>query len=117
MDKLTVEELEKNIFDELVSSWFSHSRSSEAMKRGTKNEEAAMIALRGLDFVTECWECGMLGIKEHPWIAVSPDGIAVIDMATLNHSFDTNSFFEDSIIGDDGFLSCEFSMTSTFFCR
>jgi hypothetical protein len=66
-----------------ADSWFSRSRSTEAMMRGTVNEGACVSALAKLAFVKTIFEVGMIALKEAPWIACSPDGIALIDLEAL----------------------------------
>jgi hypothetical protein len=62
----------------LMSSWLSSARSSEAMMRGTANEDAMLSALRNKPFIVGLFECGMLAMKSVRWITCSPDGIALI---------------------------------------
>ena len=84
------------------------------MKMWTADEEVAIITLPGLDFVEGFWVCGMLGSKEYPWISVSPDGIAMLDLTELDHSFDIKSCFEYSRVGADNFF-CYFSLVASYF--
>ena len=72
------------MLDELVSSWFSSSRSTESMKRGTSNEDLMMRGIKDLDFVLCFHELGMLGHQSINQITVSPDGLGIIDIAKLD---------------------------------
>lgn len=67
----------------LMGSWFSSSRSTEAMMRGTANEGAVFAALSAKSFVVAIYECGMLVKTEADWLACSPDGVALIDTKEL----------------------------------
>jgi hypothetical protein len=66
--------------DTFALSWFSTKRSTEAMKRGTCNEEAAVKALRGLPWVKTIHECGMLGCKHMNYLACSPDAVGLLSL-------------------------------------
>ena len=46
------------------------------MGQGTKNEEPTVQKFSSMDYVDEFYEVGLLQMKEHPTIGVSPDGIA-----------------------------------------
>jgi hypothetical protein len=50
------------------------------MMRGFANEEVALQALRTVEGVEAIFECGMLGLKEHNYIACSPDGVALLKL-------------------------------------
>jgi hypothetical protein len=65
---------------ELADSWFSTSRSTESMMRGTVNEDAVLCALKAKAFVRDVFAVGMLASKDSPWRASSPDGVALIDL-------------------------------------
>ena len=67
-------------FQLLAASWISTSRSTEGMMRGTVTENAAMNAIRSKPFVRAIFPCGMFGDKQYPWLACSPDGVALIDL-------------------------------------
>ena len=67
----------------LSRSWFGHFRSTEAMMRGTSNEAAALRALSAKPFVKAVFECGMIAKADIPWMACSPDGVAIIDTSNL----------------------------------
>ena len=48
---------------------------------------------------------------------MSNNGVASIDLTKLDHSFDIEGCFEDSRVGVDGFIYCEFSVASSHFNR
>jgi hypothetical protein len=58
-------------------SWFSRSRSTGSMVAGTKNEQATLRSLQGVLGIEKVYECGLLESKTNPWLAASPDAIAV----------------------------------------
>jgi hypothetical protein len=62
---------------------FSTARSTEAIMRGTANEESCTSALSEMDFVGDVFEVGMIALKEAPWIACSPEMIALIRVASI----------------------------------
>ena len=66
------------IYEMLVSSWFSRNRSTPEMVTGTKNESAILYALLHNRFIEAIYECGLFESKCHPWLAASPDAIALI---------------------------------------
>lgn len=78
----------KEHLSSFAQTWFSSSRSTEPMMRGTANEGAVMSSLNGRDFVKCIYECGMLGKKNETWLACSPDGIAIIDLSLLGMARD-----------------------------
>lgn len=51
--------------------------------RGTCNEPAVMSSLNRRPFIKAAWECGMMSSRTHPWMACSPDGIAVVDLGEI----------------------------------
>lgn len=67
----------------LVHTWFSSSRATEAMLRGTANEGAVVAALAAKSFINALYECGMLARRDEDWLACSPDGVAQIDIREL----------------------------------
>jgi hypothetical protein len=69
-----------------ADSCFSTARSTEAMMRGTANEEACMSALSEMDFVGDMFEVGMIALKVAPWIACSPEMIALIRVSSIGFS-------------------------------
>jgi hypothetical protein len=70
--------------DELVTkSWFSFSRSTEAMKRGQVNEGPVFRGLKGKPWAIAVFETGVLCRKDMPWFAASPDALLIADMELL----------------------------------
>ena len=57
--------------------------------RGTANEAAVFAALSNKPFVKALYKCGMLAKKEVDWLACSPDGVALIDVSSLNFGTDS----------------------------
>ena len=74
----------KALLCDLMSSWFSSARSTESMMRGTINEPAVMEALTSKDFVIAVFEVGMLALPSSPWLACSPDGVALIKVQDVD---------------------------------
>ncbi|PXF43106.1 hypothetical protein BWQ96_07140 [Gracilariopsis chorda] len=66
-----------------VQTWFGGGRSTEPMMRGTANEPAVVASLKLKAFVQAFYSCGMLSMKAKPWLACSPDGIAIIELLDL----------------------------------
>jgi hypothetical protein len=64
----------------LATSWFSKKQSTEAMMRGTKNEEAARKAVETMSFIDGVFHCGMVALTETPSIACSPDAVCIINI-------------------------------------
>jgi len=64
----------------LSESWFSRARSTPDMVAGTKNETAILDAFLQHPNVRNLFECGLLESKKIPWLAASPDAIAVISI-------------------------------------
>jgi hypothetical protein len=62
----------------LLSSWFNQTRSTEEMRIGSKNEDAVLMAFASFCSVTDIFQCGLFESKVYPWLAASPDGIAII---------------------------------------
>jgi hypothetical protein len=62
----------------LLSSWFSRSRSTTDMVIGTKNESAIIVAFSRSTYILDVFECGLFESLEHPWLAASPDAIALL---------------------------------------
>ena len=46
------------------------------MAQGTRNEEPTIQKFASIDYAVEFYEVGLLQMKDHPTIGVSPDGIA-----------------------------------------
>jgi hypothetical protein len=63
----------------LIKSWFNRNRFTEPMVIGSRNEEAMLLHLASKSYVLSIYECGLLKSKDNPWLAASPDAIAVID--------------------------------------
>ena len=68
------------ILETLSKSWFSTSRSTEEMTRGTVNENAVINTIGNHVYVDSVHGVGMLCNKERSWIAASPDAIADFDL-------------------------------------
>ena len=66
------------LLTQLCKSWFSRSRSTQAMVIGAKNESAVLQAFSKLSYVRSIFEVGLLENKTYPWMAASPDGVAVV---------------------------------------
>ena len=61
----------------MLSTWFGrHGSSSQDMAQGTKNEEPTIQNFAAKDYVVAFFKVGLLQMKDHPAIGVSPDGIA-----------------------------------------
>jgi YqaJ-like viral recombinase domain len=80
------EKSHQQLLSACADSWFTTARSTEAMMRGTANEEACVSALYKMYFVGDVCEVGMIALKVSPWIACSPDGIALIRVASIGFS-------------------------------
>lgn len=44
--------------------WFGHTRSSDAMKRGTVNEEAVLRTLRLQEYISVVYHVGLIRMKQ-----------------------------------------------------
>lgn len=77
-----VEETDEVAMNNLASSWFSQKRSTEGMMRGTINEPVILDALRQYEWVHSTYNCGMVCLKDHSWMACSPDSIALLNYPT-----------------------------------
>lgn len=73
-----------------VTTWFSSSRSTEQMMRGTANESPAFSALSKMSFVTALFGCSMLSKKGEEWLACSPDELALILLEAIGFKRETN---------------------------
>ena len=71
-------------FGPFFSSWFSSKSPTEAMKRGTANENAVVCALRRLPFARDFFNVGMVAMKEARYLACSSDGIAPLKPEAFN---------------------------------
>ena len=63
----------KALMRRLCNSWFTTKRSSEAMMRGTANEDAVLNFLKRQPYTKELFCIGLLTVKDGPWLASSPD--------------------------------------------
>jgi hypothetical protein len=48
------------------------------MRISTKNEDAIWAAFHNFNIVTDIFQCGFLESKFIPWLAISPDAIAIV---------------------------------------
>jgi len=65
-------------FQALLKSWFNQSRSTTNMIIGAWNEDAVLVAFSNLPFVKKVFSCGLFKSHRFPWLAASPDAIAVL---------------------------------------
>jgi hypothetical protein len=72
------------ILEMLLLSWFSRSRSTTEMVIGTTNETAILLAFSRNPFVLHLFECGLFECYHYPWLAASPDSIAVLRTSSGN---------------------------------
>lgn len=63
--------------------WFNHKVSTEAMMRGTANEKFVVSGLSRMPFVKAVFDVGMMSMKNARYLAGSSDGIALVDLQTL----------------------------------
>ena len=105
------DEWKRKMLDDLVSSWFSNNRSTDSMKRGTANEIPVIRGLQNLDFVVCFYEVGMFCSISVIWVAVSPDGVGVIDISKLKFEKSVDDCFACSKISQskEEYLSCKFA--------
>lgn len=80
---LPAERTQKAWLDILIASWFSSERSTEAMMRGSVNEEAVLAAPLRSDFIVAIFSCGMFAVTTESFMACSPDGVALIDTSVF----------------------------------
>lgn len=66
-----------------VSSWFITERSNKYRKRGSINEDPVFSALSPIEFVFAIYECGMFQMNGHPYLAFSPDAVALLDLKAI----------------------------------
>lgn len=66
-------------FHKCMSSWFSTSRSSDTMMRGTSSEAISILSLASNESVRMLYEVGLFVKKDEKRFSVSPDGIVFID--------------------------------------
>ena len=74
-----------SILNNLTSSWFNRFPSSKPMKIGSKNENSVMMALRQESFVKDLFEVGLLEHGFMKYVAVSPDGVVLIQVRNSLH--------------------------------
>ena len=65
----------KQVLCSLCETWFSSTRSTEPMMRGTANESAVLSSLSSLSFVKCIYECGMIGKKTRPGLLARPTAL------------------------------------------
>ena len=63
-----------------LDSWFGRNWSLQAMITGTENEEPISQKMETEDFVVAFFEVGLLQFMNIPYLAVSPDGVAIIKL-------------------------------------
>jgi hypothetical protein len=80
----------RTMLETFVSSWFSSSRSTEEMMRGSANEDAVIRALSRKPFIKAIYETGMSARTETPWLACSPDAIAVFSIEDMGSELSNN---------------------------
>ena len=61
-----------------VKSWYGRFKGTSAMHEGTMNEEPTADAFSLEPMVVDFYEIGLLQCNEFPFIAVSPDGVAML---------------------------------------
>jgi hypothetical protein len=76
----TQDKTDSELLQLLIDSWFSRARSTSDMVAGTKNEDAILDAFLQHPNVKNLFECGLLESKDTPWLAASPDAIAVLQL-------------------------------------
>ena len=64
----------------VFDSWFGRKRSTEAMQKGSKNEASITRALKAQTWCKTLYEVGLVCMAEFPWIGVSADGIAEVNV-------------------------------------
>lgn len=53
------------------------------MKRGTVNEEAVLCTLCLQEYIRAVYEVGLIGMKQEPWVAASPDAICLGEVTKI----------------------------------
>jgi hypothetical protein len=71
----------KTMLEMLMSSWFTRTRSTREMVIGTKNKSAVLTAFSMINYMEQVFECCLLECLNLPWLAVSPDGAAVLNVS------------------------------------
>jgi len=64
-----------------MSLWFTRTRSTREMVIGTKNESVVLTAFSRNNYVEQVFKCGLLECLNLPWLAASPDGVAVLNVS------------------------------------
>ena len=90
-EELELDETLEILLGQCVKSWFGRHKGSGAMKQGSLNEVPAMEQVESFEWVLELYEVGILQMRPHSMIAVSPDGIGKIKV-TNEVEFQTASF-------------------------
>lgn len=68
----------KDTLQLLSDSWLSTTRSTEHMVRGNVNGRPMMKDLKEQPSIESIFECEVVGVKQHSWIACSPDRLDFI---------------------------------------
>jgi hypothetical protein len=68
-----------------IKSWYGRFKGTSTMHEGTMNEEPTADAFCVEPMVVEFYEVGLLQCNASPFIAVSPDGVAVIQIGGMPH--------------------------------
>lgn len=71
-------------FNKCIYSWFSASRSKEAMMRGACNQDVTISALEALHALKVVFEVDILQKRDRKYYACSPDGVVRIDLNVLD---------------------------------
>ena len=74
--------IQKDLIESCLDSWFGRFKSNTNMARGTSNEVPVALKFIQEDFVLDFFEVGLLQSKQHPFLGVSPDGVALINNAS-----------------------------------
>jgi hypothetical protein len=61
-----------------MKSCFNFSRSTEAMVIGSHNEDAVLSTMSKYSRIVKLYSCGLFESNIIPWLAASPDAIAVV---------------------------------------
>lgn len=64
-----------------TDSWFSTRRSTEAMMRGTRNEDTVIDCFDRASYVFCTRTVGLLARNDAPFIACSPDGVCFLEIS------------------------------------
>ncbi len=77
--------IQKELMQSCLKSWFGRFKSSTHMARGTSNEVPVALKFLQEDFVVDFFEVGLLQSKQHPFLGVSPDGVALTNNASVSN--------------------------------